>query len=107
VERCVLALTHEDDWVFDPYAGVGSSLIAAVMHNRRAAGSEKEAEYVNMARERLAAYFDGTLKTRPMGRPVYEPTGKESVSQIPEEWDLEHRGVADIDIPVLILGVAA
>jgi hypothetical protein len=22
-------------------------------------------------------------------------------------WDLEHRGVADIDIPVLILGVAA
>ena len=107
VERCVLALTNEDDWVFDPYAGVGSSLIAAVMHNRRAAGSEKEAEYVNMARERLAAYFDGTLKTRPMGRPVYEPTGKESVSQIPEEWDLEHRGVADIDIPVLILGVAA
>ena len=107
VERCVLALTHEDDWVFDPYAGVGSSLIAAVMHNRRAAGSEKEAEYVNMARERLAAYFDGTLKTRPMWRPVYEPTGKESVSQIPEEWDLEHRGVADIDIPVLILGVAA
>ena len=107
VERCVLALTHEDDWVFDPYAGVGSSLIAAVMHNRRAAGSEKEAEYVNMARERLAAYFDGALKTRPMGRPVYEPTGKESVSQIPEEWDLEHRGVADIDIPVLILGVAA
>jgi hypothetical protein len=22
-------------------------------------------------------------------------------------WDLEHRGVADIDIPVLILGVTA
>jgi hypothetical protein len=22
-------------------------------------------------------------------------------------WDLEHRGVADIDIPVLILGIAA
>jgi DNA modification methylase len=41
VERCVLALTHEGDWVFDPYMGVGSALIAAVMHNRRAMGSEK------------------------------------------------------------------
>ena len=42
VERCVLALTQEGDWVFDPYAGVGTSLIAAIIHNRRAAGSEKE-----------------------------------------------------------------
>jgi len=38
VERCVLALTNENDWVFDPYMGVGSTLIAAVKHNRRAMG---------------------------------------------------------------------
>ena len=25
----------------------------------------------------------------------------------PFVWDLDHRGVADIDIPVLILGIAA
>ena len=86
VERCVLALTNEDDWVFDPYAGVGSSLIGAVMHNRRAMGSEKEADYISIARERLSAYFDGTLTVRPMGKPVFVPTGKEKVSQIPEEW---------------------
>ena len=42
VERCVLALTDEHDWVFDPYMGVGSALIAAVMHDRRAMGCEKE-----------------------------------------------------------------
>lgn len=86
VERCILALTNEGDWVFDPYTGVGTSLIAAAMHNRRAAGSEKEAEYVRLARERLLAYFNGALKTRPMGKPVYQPTGKEKVSQIPDEW---------------------
>lgn len=86
VERCVLALTDEDDWVFDPYAGVGSSLIAAVMHNRRAMGSEKEAEYVNIAHERLHSYFRGTLRYRTIGTPVFEPTGKEKVSQFPEEW---------------------
>lgn len=86
VERCVLALTDENDWVFDPYAGVGSSMIAAVMHNRRAMGSEKEAIYAAIARERLTAYFNGTLRYRPIGTPVFEPTGKEKVAQIPEEW---------------------
>ena len=86
VERCILALTNENDWVFDPYAGVGSSLIAAVMHNRRAMGSEKEAQYVDIARERLASYYNGTLRHRVIGTPVYTPTGKERVSQKPDEW---------------------
>ncbi len=87
VERCVLALTNEDDLVFDPYAGVGSTLIGAVMHGRRALGSEKEEEYVAIARERLQAYMRGTLRTRPLGKPVFVPTGREKVSQRPTEWD--------------------
>lgn len=66
--------------------GVGSSLIAAVMHNRRAMGSEKESEYVEIARERLLGYFNGILRYRPIGKPVYQPTGRERVSQIPDEW---------------------
>lgn len=86
VERCVLALTREDDWVFDPYMGVGTSLIAALMRNRRAMGSEKEAQYVDIARERLLAYLNGTLRYRPIGQPVYEPTGREKVAQMPDEW---------------------
>jgi len=86
VERCVLALTNENDWVLDPYMGVGSALLAAVMHNRRAMGCEKESEYVEIARQRLVDYFNGTLRYRPLGKPVYQPTGKEKVAQIPEEW---------------------
>jgi adenine-specific DNA-methyltransferase len=85
-ERCILALTNERDWVFDPYMGVGSALVAATMHNRRAMGSEKEVEYVDIARQRLLAYFSGTLRYRPIGKPVYEPTGKEKISRIPDEW---------------------
>lgn len=86
VERCVLALTNEGDWVFDPYMGVGSALIAALMHDRRGMGCEKEAAYTEIARQRILDYFNGTLRYRPLGKPVYQPTGKEKVSQIPEEW---------------------
>jgi adenine-specific DNA-methyltransferase len=85
-ERCVLALTEEGDWVFDPYAGVGTSLIAATRHQRRAAGREKEAAYVEIARERLEACLNGTLKIRPLGKPVPQPSGNEKVAQVPTEW---------------------
>lgn len=86
VERCVLAMTDAGDWVFDPYAGVGSSLIAAIMHDRRAMGSEREESYVKIAQERIANYMNGSLKIRPLGKPVHQPTGKEKVAQVPEEW---------------------
>lgn len=86
VERCVLALTNENDWVFDPYAGVGSTLIAAIKHNRRAMGSEKEADYISITHNRIDSHFNGTLRLRPLGKPVYIPTQKDKVAQMPEEW---------------------
>jgi len=86
VERCVLALTNEGDWVFDPYMGVGSSMIAAIMHNRRAVGCDKEEAYVEIAKHRIKSYYNGTLRYRNLGKPIYEPTGLEKVTKIPEEW---------------------
>ena len=86
VERCVLALTNEGDWVLDPYAGVGSALIAGMKHNRKVAGCDKESDYVNLARQRIRAYYAGELKIRPIGKPIFQPSGREKVSQIPLEW---------------------
>ena len=86
IERCVLALTKRDDWVLDPYCGVGSALIAALKHSRRAAGVDKEQEYIKTARQRIEDFYTGKLKIRPLGKPVFEPTGREKVSQIPAEW---------------------
>ncbi len=86
VERCVIALSNEGDWVLDPFAGVGSTLIAAIMHNRRAMGSEKEKRFYQIAINRLHALFKGKLRLRPLGKPVYIPTGNEKVAQIPDEW---------------------
>lgn len=86
IERCVLALTNEDDWVLDPYCGVGSALIAALKNNRMAIGIDKETEYIFIAKQRIKDFYNGRLKIRPMGKPVYEPTGREKLSQIPSEW---------------------
>ena len=86
VERCVLALTHPGGTVLDPYCGVGSTIIAALQHARRALAAEQEASYVTIAQERLQRFLNGTLPIRPLGKPIHKPTGKESVAQIPMEW---------------------
>lgn len=86
VERCVFAFTNENDWVLDPFNGVGSAMLAAVRHNRRAMGCEREAAYHDEARRRMQLLLSGTLPYRPLGKPVYQPTGKEKVSQIPLQW---------------------
>jgi len=86
VERCVLALTDEDDWVIDPYCGVGSALIAGIKQDRRVIGCDKEPAYIEIARERIQAYYKGTLPIRPIERELYVPQGK--VSRVPDEWKL-------------------
>ncbi len=89
VERCVLAFTDEDDWVLDPYCGVGSALIAALRHNRKAMGCDRESDYIQIAKDRIEAFYQGSLKIRPIGKTVHVPTGREKVAQIPEEWSDE------------------
>jgi adenine-specific DNA-methyltransferase len=86
VERCVLALTSENEWVLDPFNGVGSAMLAAVRHNRRAMGCEREPKYIEEAKRRMNMLFSGDLPYRPLGKPVHQPTGREKVSQIPQQW---------------------
>lgn len=73
VERLVLAMTEEGDWVLDPFIGVGTTAIAALMHNRKAIGAEIVPEYVEIARERIHLAERGALRIRPMARSVYDP----------------------------------
>ena len=72
-ERFILARTEKGDAVYDPYAGAASTLIAAVKHGRRAYGTDKEESYVSLGRQRLAAFSDGTLNLRPLGKPIFSP----------------------------------
>jgi len=86
VERCVLALTDENSWVLDPFAGVGSTVIGAIKNNRNGMGIEKEKEYCKIANKRIEDLKEGTLKMRPINKPIHKPTGKDKVAQIPKEW---------------------
>ena len=88
VERLVLALTNENDIILDPFMGVGSSVLAALLHNRKAIGIDKEKEYVDIAIKRIKDLEKNKLKKRPLGKPVYTPKGTEKVTQIPEEWKM-------------------
>jgi DNA modification methylase len=86
VERCVLSMTQPDEWVLDPYTGVGSSLIAAIRHQRRAVGIDRDERYVKIAKERIYKYLNGNLRLRPLGKPVHSPSGREKITQVPLEW---------------------
>lgn len=85
-ERCVLALTDEGGLVYDPFAGVGSSLIAALKNGRRALGSELNPEYVSIGLDRIAKLQAGTLLTRPICQKIWEPAPSDKIAQIPLEW---------------------
>ena len=79
-ERCILALTDKNDVVYDPFAGVASSLIAALKNERIAWGSERESEYVDAGLERIRRLQEGTLITRPIYQTIYEPSPNDKIA---------------------------
>lgn len=85
IERFVLSMTNEDDWVLDPFMGVGSTAIAALMHGRRVAGAEIQAGYLRQARERIKQAEKGQLRIRPMDRQVHDPNDK-GQAQVPPKY---------------------
>lgn len=73
VERLILSLSNEKDCIFDPFMGVGSTQVAAIINNRKTIGSEKEKKYFDIAQKRIIMAKEGKLKLRPMGKPIYNP----------------------------------
>ena len=73
VERCILALTNEQDLVLDPFSGVASTLIAGIRRNRRVCGIEKEESYVDISKARIQQLLNSSLRTREIGTPIFSP----------------------------------
>ncbi len=74
VERLVLAMTNPGDIVLDPYMGVGSAVVAALKHDRFGYGCDIIQDYVDIAKQRIEKLRFGTLLTREMGKPIYDPS---------------------------------
>lgn len=63
VRRALLASTCEGDLVLDPFAGSGTTAVAAKELNRTFVGAELEEEFAELAARRVAAARRGqTLK---------------------------------------------
>lgn len=73
VERLVLSLSRPGEWVLDPYAGVGTTMAAAVRSGRRGAGAELLRDYVDIAIDRVHAATQGMLPVRDRNTPVFDP----------------------------------
>lgn len=88
VERCVLALTNPEDIVFDPFAGVASTLLAALRNFRRAYGTELMPNYIRQGLERIQLLKEDKLPTRRIGQSIYNPADSGKLSHLPEEFIL-------------------
>jgi len=61
--KLILASTNENDFVFDPFMGVGSSIVTARKLNRRFLGVEIQRQYCLLAAKRLhLAEFDQVIQ---------------------------------------------
>lgn len=73
IERLVLSMTIQGDWILDPFIGSGTTAIAALIHGRRAIGADNMPEYIQITKDRIALAEKGQLRIRPMEREVYDP----------------------------------
>lgn len=80
-EQLIRLYTFADDLVLDPFMGSGSTMVAAARLGRRYVGYDLDADYVDIARQRVATE----------GQPVTDPT----TAQLPGAEDLAARKLAE------------
>ena len=85
-ERLIESFTDKSDLVVDPYVGVGSTVAAAILLGRRAAGCDTVAEYVRIARRRAKLAARDKLPYRPRFRLVYKPKANTPLTIVPESF---------------------
>jgi adenine-specific DNA-methyltransferase len=86
VERCILALTNENDWILDPFVGVGSTVLASLKNNRNSLGIEKYKKYIKIGQKRVSDFNDGLQVYRELGKPVFVPNANMKVAMKPEHF---------------------
>lgn len=84
VQRFIVTLTRPNDIIMDPFCGVASTVIAAILLGRIGIGIELSPEYIKIAETRIGKAVTNTLEIRNMNTEIYTP--KHSLSIRPESW---------------------
>ena len=92
--RLIKALTAENGVVLDPFMGVGSSGVAAILEKRRFIGAEIKTEYFDIAKDRLQQTIDGKIRIRE-DIPVRKPNLNSAVAKLPDEFRKVREGKVD------------
>lgn len=72
--RCIKLFSYQNDLVFDPFTGSGTTLLVAQIVNRRAIGTELDVQYCEIAKQRILKET-GTL---PLITKMLESNGQEN-----------------------------
>jgi adenine-specific DNA-methyltransferase len=86
VQRLVRSLCRRQGLILDPFSGVGTTGVAALIEGRRFVGAEKSKTYIKTADKRLKDVSAGRIKYRPLEQEIYVPQPHEKVAQLPEEF---------------------
>lgn len=84
--RCIRALSRPGDIVFDPFGGVLSAGVAALMEGRRFLGAEQNSTYAELGCERLRLLGRGELSVRPIDKQIHIPSTSDAVAIRPKHF---------------------
>lgn len=86
VERLVKGMCPSEGIVLDPFAGSGTTGLAAVLNGRRFIGAELDLDFCKIAEQRYQEFKNGNARVRPLERPLYEPKSTDSVARRPDHF---------------------
>lgn len=83
--RLIKALTNRNALVLDPFMGVGTTGVAAIITDRRFVGAEIQNSYYMISCQRITDAANGTAQIRP-DLPAMHPNPNTAVATLPEEF---------------------
>ena len=83
-QKLVLSFTNKNDYILDPFMGVGSTAVAALLEGRRFVGADTNKKYWNIAKKRCEDVASGNAKIRPYDQPIFKPDKKMAVARKPD-----------------------